>query len=129
MLIQAGTFISFAEALDLCLRQSIPLVFIALSIFAISLARSSSSQDHRSSKGWSRWGRNATESAVDYTKNDLLLGSPDPFFWFLVPLFGLVSVGICVVMNYALMGVTHILSMVYDLVAFRPAWIFSEDRR
>ncbi|KAI9885731.1 MAG: mitochondrial membrane protein [Watsoniomyces obsoletus] len=127
----AGTFISFAEALDLCLRQSIPLVFIALSIFAFSLARSSSSQDHRSSSssGWSHWGRNSTESAVDYTKNDLLLGSPDPFFWFLVPLFGLVSVGICVVMNYTLMTLTHILSMIYDLVTFRPAWISNEDRR
>ncbi|KAL9095228.1 MAG: hypothetical protein Q9165_002484 [Trypethelium subeluteriae] len=58
--------------------------------------------------------RNATESASDFTQNDLLLGSQDPFFWFLVPLFGLISVGVCVLINYATLIITHGLAFVYS---------------
>ena len=60
--------------------------------------------------------RNATESAVDFTQNDLLLGSQDPFFWFLVPLFGLISVGVCALMNYATLIITYILAFVYSRI-------------
>ena len=62
-------------------------------------------------------GGNATESITDYTKNDLLLGSQDPFFWFLIPLFGLVGAGACVAVNYVTLGVVHVLGLVYSLVA------------
>lgn len=124
-----GTFVSFAEGLDLCLRQSLPLVFVALSIFAITLARGNSQQPQETSSGFLSWRRNATESIVDYTKNDLLLGSPDPFFWFLVPMFGVISVGGCIILNYLVMGLTYTFSVVYDALVSRPGWLRNEDRR
>jgi len=59
---------------------------------------------------------NATESIVDYTRNDLLLGSPDAFFWFLLPFFGVISIGLCIAINYAALTVTHIFTFVYSKV-------------
>ena len=61
------------------------------------------------------WSSNATETVIDYTKNDLLLGFQDPFFWFLVPLFGMVGVGICVAVNYALLAITTLLAAIYSV--------------
>lgn len=59
---------------------------------------------------------NATESIIDYTRNDLLLGSPDTFFWFLLPFFGIISIGLCIAINYAALTVTHIFTFVYSKV-------------
>ncbi|KAI9846615.1 MAG: GPI inositol deacylase [Sclerophora amabilis] len=124
-----GIFMSFTEAMDLCLRQSLPLVLLALSFLAMSLARASSGPARSSPGGLFNWHRNATESAVDFTKNDLLLGSQDSFFWFLVPLFGLISVGVCVLVNYAAISVTYLLSVGYGFVAAKPGWVRNDDRR
>lgn len=115
--------------MHLCLKSSLPLLIVALTFFALSLAVSSSAPLKPSSTGWFHWGGNATESAIDFTKNDLLLGSRDPIFWFLVPLFGLVSVGLCVVINYAALGITWILYIPYDLLTPRPAWAKHDDGR
>ena len=128
---RTGYFVAFSEVLDLCLRKSIPLVFLALSVFAVSLA-SSGSQPHvveQPSKGIFSWRRNATEPAVDFTQNDLLLGSQDPFFWFLVPLFGLISVGACVLLNYIVMGTTYVFSVGYGALVSRRGWIPYDDKR
>jgi hypothetical protein len=125
-----GVFVSFAEALDLCLRKSIPVVFVVLSIFAVSVARTASNYSRSApSGGITSWRRNATESAIDFTKNDLLLGSQDPFFWFLVPAFGLISVGACVVLNYAALVIIHVLSVIYGILKPRRGWIPHEGRR
>jgi glycosylphosphatidylinositol deacylase len=123
-----GIFVSFSEGLDACLRQSLPLMLLALSLLAISLGRTSSAPQP-SSTSWFGWGGNATESAIDYTRNDLLLGSQDPFFWFLVPLIGVICVGVCVVVNYIALTLTYIVSVIYGLVAVRPAWVRNDDRR
>ena len=56
---------------------------------------------------------NATESFLNFTKNDLLLGSHDAFFWFLVPMFGLISVGVCIVLNYVTLALTQLFTWVY----------------
>lgn len=106
------------ESMDFCFRTSMPLLFLALTVLGISLAASSTAK----STGWSNWGTNATESAVDYTKSDLLLGSQDPIFWFLVPMFGLLSASFCVVINYAALGVVCLLQMPLRLLALRPKW-------
>jgi GPI inositol-deacylase len=105
---KTGIFITFFESLDLCLRSSLPVLFSAMTLFSLSMANSSSS-----SGSMMPWGGNATETAIDYTKNDLLLGSSDPFFWYLVPLAGLIGAGACVLVNYAALGLIHILYLLY----------------
>lgn len=125
----SGIFITFAESLDLCLRSSIPLLLLALTFFAISLTISSAEPAQPTSAGWFSWRRNITETAIDFTKNDLLLGSQDPIFWFLVPLFGLLSVGACVGVNYAALGLTNLFYLPYTYLTARPTWVRVEDFR
>ena len=115
--------------MDLCLRSSLPLILLALSFLAMSLALSSSVPPRPASPGFFSWKKNSTESAIDYTKNDLLLGSQDPIFWFLVPLLGLISTGLCVLVNWAALGVTALLYMPYSLLISRPAWTRAENER
>ena len=115
--------------MDLCLRSSLPLLLLALTFLAMSLAASSSAPPQPNSTVFFHWQVNATESAVDFTKNDLLLGSQDPSFWFLVPLFGLVSAGFCVVLNYVALGATWLFYLPYNLLAAKPTWAKLEDGR
>jgi glycosylphosphatidylinositol deacylase len=126
---ETGIFMSFSESLDLCLRQSLPLVLGALTCLSVSLAQASSAPPHSSSTGFWGWGGNATETQIDFTKNDLLVGSQDPFFWFMVPLIGLVCVGACVLINYAALAITHMFSILYSLLSVKPAWLRNEDKR
>jgi glycosylphosphatidylinositol deacylase len=126
---ESGYFMSFSESLDMCLRQSLPLVLLALTFLSISLAQSSSAAPQPTSSGFWSWGSNATESQIDFTKNNLLVGSQDPFFWFMVPLIGLVCVGACVIINYAALAVTHLFGILYGLLSVRPAWLRNDDRR
>lgn len=98
-------------------------------MLAFSLSISGASRPKPASTGLFGQRGNATESAIDFTKNDLLLGSQDPFFWFLVPLFGLISVGICVLVNYAVLALTNIFYLPYNYLAARPAWVRVEDIR
>src|ERR1700723_365755 len=99
---------SFSESLNQCLRSSLPVSFIALTFLAMSLARASQEPPRQPGHWLTRsWSGNATEIIIDYTKNDLLLGSQDTFFWFLVPLFGVICIGICVAVNYLALGLTH----------------------
>ncbi|KAI9785041.1 MAG: GPI inositol deacylase [Candelina submexicana] len=126
---ETGVFRSFSESMGLCLRTSLPVFLLALSCFALSLARSSAVSPKPASSGLLGWHRNATEPAINYERNDLLLGSQDPFFWFLVPLFGLVSVGVCVLVNYGALGIIHVLSAICSLFPFRPSWIRYDERR
>lgn len=123
-----GIFIPFAESLDLCLRQSLPLVLAALTCLSVSLAQESSAPPRPSFSWWGLAG-NATESQIDYTKNDLLVGVQDPFFWFMVPLIGLVCVGVCVVINYATLAITQVLCSLYGWLSFKPAWVRNDDKR
>lgn len=122
-------FITFSESIDLCLRSSLPLLLLALTFLATSLAMANSSPRGTNSGSPFVWGGNATESAIDFTKNDLLLGSQDPLFWFLLPLFGLVSTGFCVVLNYVALGVTWILYIPYYLLTARPGGAKYEEGR
>lgn len=120
----SGIFISFSESLDLCLRQSIPLMLVSLTF--LSLSSGSPSQSGNASF-W-HW-RNSTSSAVDFQQNDLLIGTQDYVFWFLIPLIGIVCVGVCVLLNYATLALTYILSTALNLLSFRPGWIRNEERR
>jgi len=118
---------TFAESMNRCLRTSLPLLLLAMSFLASSLATSSHSPNSRS--GLLYWRQNATESAVDFTKNDLLLGSQDSFFWFLVPLFGIIAIGVCIALNYVVLAVVHIIAIASSLFIRRPAYIRIDEKR
>jgi len=111
LLTDTGIFMSFAESMDKCLRSSVPVLIFALTMFGIS---SASLGDYLSLIfGLFTCTQVATETILDFTKNDLLLGSQDAFFWFLIPLFGVISIGVCVMLNYAALLLTHLFAMVY----------------
>jgi glycosylphosphatidylinositol deacylase len=104
---------SFSEAMDQCIRTSLPVLFIALSFLSLSLANHASAPVGEEILGSQR---GATESFLAFTKNDLLLGSNDPFFFWLVPLFGVISVGVCIVINFIALAVTHIFTFCYTKI-------------
>ena len=117
------------ESMDSCLRTSMPLLFLALTFLAVSLAFSSVATPRATSKGWFGWRSNATESAIDFTKNDLLLGSQDPIFWFLVPMIGLVSVGLCIIINYITLGVISSLFIPFRVLMTRIPGLKNENAK
>jgi hypothetical protein len=101
-----GVFMSFTQSMDQCIRTSLPAIFIALTFFGVAVSKSSRSVWSRQLFGGLEDGN---ELNPDFTINDLMLGTPDPFFWFLVPLFAIISVGICIAANYLILLVIHIL--------------------
>ncbi|KAJ9657537.1 GPI inositol deacylase [Coniosporium apollinis] len=124
---ETGIFMSFSESINQCLKTSLPVLFIALTFLGTSLANASQGPLKAESHWLYGWSRNSTESALDYSANDLLLGSQDTFFWFLVPLFGLICVGICVAVNYAALAVTYVFTMIY--CSIRSVSLRSDDGR
>lgn len=110
---RTGVFMSFSQSMDQCLRTSIPAIVMALTFLAIALSKTTQGP-------WTRhWFSRSTgtdEDTIDFTVNDLMLGTADPFFWFLVPLFGLISVGICIVANYFVLSITYLVAFVYGRV-------------
>ncbi|ORY18521.1 GPI inositol-deacylase-like protein [Clohesyomyces aquaticus] len=124
---ETAIFMSFAEGLNECLRTSLPFAFAALTFLSISLA-GARHQTSKSAQHWLLNGRSSNSSdPFSYTNHELLLGSEDTFFWFLVPLFGLMCIGICVVVNYAALGLTYLLTLIYS--ALRSSSMRSEDGR
>lgn len=123
---RSGVFMSFAESTNQCLRSSIPVLFLALTFCGMSLASASQSSSHHGSRWFPSRNGNATETPIDFTKNDLLLGSQDSFFWFLVPLFGLMCTGVCVAINYLTLIVLHLFGTIYSWA--RPALRCDEGR-
>ncbi|KXT14208.1 hypothetical protein AC579_7553 [Pseudocercospora musae] len=111
-----GVFMSFTQSMDQCIRSSIPAIWVALTFFAIAVSKSSHSV-------WTRHllstSTGTSDQAIDFTVNDLMLGTSDPFFWFLVPLFAIISVGICIVMNYVVLMLTHVFALI---TAYTRPW-------
>lgn len=118
-----GVFITFTESLDKCLRTSLPILFLAMTLFATSVAQSATSVFRHNQLS------NSTEAVVDYTQNDLFLGSSDTFFWFLVPLTGLVSVGACIAVNYIVLAMTYPLSIFYSYLTTKTGYINHDETR
>ncbi|KAK8172760.1 GPI inositol-deacylase-like protein [Phyllosticta citrichinensis] len=112
---ETGVFMSFSESSNQCLRSSLPVLFIALTFFGMSFANAGHGPRHGSRRS-PFWSGNATESAIDYSKNDLLLGTQDSFFWFLVPLFGVITTGVCIAMNYLTLMTVHVLTVIFQFV-------------
>lgn len=101
---------SFSESMDVCLRTSLPFIFVALTFFAVSLSKASQGSWTR---GWLSFLTGTSQKSVDFNVNDLMLGTQDPFLWFLVPLFGVISVGICIAGNYFITILMHVFAFVY----------------
>ncbi|CAK7198265.1 GPI inositol deacylase [Sporothrix eucalyptigena] len=122
---ETGVFITFSESLDLCLRKSIPVVVAVLTVFSLSVGTPQAEQSPNTFWNW----RNATEVAIDFHKNDLLAGTEDPFYWFLIPLISVICIGVCTVVNYAALALTHVLGLVFSFAVLRPGWVRHDDRR
>lgn len=122
---ETGIFIPFSEGLDLCLRKSIPLLVAGLTFLSLSVGNPQYAQASTSFWDW----RNITSSIVDFSKNDLLVGTQDPFYWFLIPLISVVCVGTCTAFNYAALALTHLFGLLLSLASFRPGWVRHDNRR
>jgi hypothetical protein len=123
---ETGVFISFAESMDVCLRRTIPFVLLILSVVSWWLSASSVSPAHPTTDNW--YG-NGTIPAVDFKQNELLLGSRDPFFWFLVPFMGLISVGVTVVVNYLSLLTIQLCAWACALWSLRPSLLRWKEQR
>ncbi|KXX83419.1 GPI inositol-deacylase [Madurella mycetomatis] len=119
-----GVFISFSESLDLCLRQSVPLMLASLTFLTFS---TSNTTPPGNASFW-HW-RNGSSSAIDFHQNDLLIGTQDPLFLFLIPLIGVICVGVCTVLHYVTLALTHLLCAAFSLLSFRSGWVRNEDRK
>ncbi|KIX04217.1 uncharacterized protein Z518_07771 [Rhinocladiella mackenziei CBS 650.93] len=114
-----GVFISFSESLDQSLRLPLPVLLLSMTFFATAFTTASSanlgSNSHLPNNG----------TTINFSQNDLLLGSQDTFFWFLVPLAGLLSIGACAVLNYAVLALLHVIVTLSRLVSQR--YVKSDD--
>ncbi len=109
----SGVFIPFSDSLDQSLRLPLPVLMLSMTFFATAFTTASSANLVPSAFSHN----NGT--TIDFAKNDLLLGSQDTFFWFLVPLAGLLSVGACVLLHYAVLGLLHLVVLTSGLVSNR----------
>jgi GPI inositol-deacylase len=112
---------SFAEGLNQCIRREIPILLSGLIFCAALLSNSEQPlQPTQDQPHWfDKYKSNATESMSDFTMNNLLLGSSDPVFWYLIPLFGVMSTGMCVAINYAVLGIESLLAIPASFIKFR----------
>ena len=115
----SGIFISFNDSLEQSLRLPLPILLLSMTFFATAFttthAPSINSPTHQ------------PNSTAHYNQNDLLLGSPDSFFWFLMPLCGLISIGICVVLNYVVLGLLNGFSILLSLFQKSNNYIKVDD--
>ncbi|KAK8059656.1 hypothetical protein PG996_009586 [Apiospora saccharicola] len=118
-----GVFVPFLDSLDMCLRQSLPLLFLSLTLLAMATGPVDSSKPGRF---WP-W-KNGT-AAIDFSQNDLLIGTSDPVFWFMIPMIGLVCVGVCTSLHYMAVLLISVCRVIYRYMTTRPAWVRYDDKR
>lgn len=105
-----GVFISFSDGLEQSIRLALPVLFLSMTFFATAFSTAGSMAQES--------GLAATNgTSVNYAANDLLLGSQDSFFWFLVPLAGLISIGVCAILNYLVLAIILVLCSITRLFA------------
>lgn len=116
-----GVFLSFMDGLDSCLRQSLPLLLLSLTLFGLSVSHSDSSTGS--------WIWKNVAGSVDFQQNDLLIGTADPFFWFLVPMIGVVCIGVCIGFHYATLLLTSIICTIYGLLTRNRTRTQRDDKK
>lgn len=122
---KTGIFVSFSESIDLSLRRSIPLLVLSMTMLSMSAGGVVSAGSELILGGRNRGSR----SPIDFHRNDLLIGTDEPFFWFLVPLIGTVCIGVCVVLHYITLTLTHIVAGMYYVVGASAATTISNEQR
>ncbi|KAI9167266.1 GPI inositol-deacylase [Paramyrothecium foliicola] len=122
---ETGIFISFTRALDLSLRHSIPLLLLSLTLLSLSLSGAS---DQNSGFPWISKAPVAPLTR-DFASNDLLVGTGDPFYWFLTPIIGVVSVGVCAALHFVMQALTHTFALLYGLLSSVSCTNNNENRR
>lgn len=120
-----GVFISFSESLDLSLRQSIPLLLLSLTLLSMSMGGATSV----GAGLWGNWRSWIPFWNATYHRNDLLIGTEDPFFWFLVPLIGIVCIGVCTTLHCVTLALTQIFSVLYGMFRAVPSASAVDDRQ
>ncbi|KAI0888846.1 PGAP1-domain-containing protein [Annulohypoxylon maeteangense] len=118
-----GVFIPFSESLDFCLRRSLPMLLLSMTLLSLSMGQSGSP----GSKSLSFWQNNT--GIINFAQNDLLVGTSDPFFWFLIPMIGIICVGVCMGLHYVAQILTWLLSTIYSWVSARPVIQLQEKKR
>lgn len=115
----SGVFISFNDSLEQSLRLPLPVLLLSMTFFATAFTNTHSLPN----------GSNARQpnGTINYNQNDLLLGSQDAFFWFLVPLSGLISIGACAVLDYLVLGLLQGFSVVLALFSNTNGYIKIDD--
>ncbi|KAJ8124976.1 hypothetical protein O1611_g8665 [Lasiodiplodia mahajangana] len=109
-----GTFVSFSESLGSCIRRSLPMLLLSMTFLSLSIGQSGPMDQGAA------WTWRSSTSTIDFAHNGLLVGTTDPFFWFLIPLIGIVCVGVCVVLHYIALTLISLLSVIYGWV-FAPS--------
>ena len=105
----SGVFITFMDALDQSLKAPLPILLLSMTLFASAFTKAHHNGFHMPGTF------NGTEGIIDYTSNDLLLGSQNNFFWFLVPLAGLISIGACIAINHVILALVSLFAIVHNL--------------
>jgi hypothetical protein len=111
-----GLFMSFSETLDSCLYRSLPTLVGFLTALSL-LGGSGSSDVVEPDVFWK--GMNGT-SLIDFHQNDRLSGTRDPFFWFLIPLFSVASLGICVILHFVTVALTQVIGIAHGVFCAAP---------
>lgn len=120
-----GVFVSFSESLEMSLRRSIPLLLLSLTLLSVSL---SGTMVFFANPAWGPKTSTGVPS-IELHQNDLLVGLDDPFFWFLMPLIGIVCTGVCTVVHFLVLTLTWLLAFLYGLFATVTASFKSESQR
>jgi glycosylphosphatidylinositol deacylase len=114
-----GVFISFAEGLNQCLRRDIPVALVIILASTIFIGNPSRYPGEPS--WYDVYKGNSTGSVSDLAMNNLSFGHPDPFFWFLIPIFGIICAGLCIAINYTVLGITYTLTLLLSRIRFFSA--------
>ncbi|KAI2619965.1 PGAP1-domain-containing protein [Hypoxylon sp. NC1633] len=118
-----GVFVPFSESLDFCLRRSLPMLLLSMTLLSLSMGQSSSTGSN------SVWFWQNGTAGIDFAQNDLLVGTSDPSFWFLIPLIGIICVGTCFALHYVVLILTWLLSTIYSWIFARPVIQQQEKKR
>lgn len=104
---EAGIFMSFSQGLDQSLRRSIPLLLACLtllsSLFGSFTRQEGASQSLSKDRGFHR--------------NELLLGTEDFLFCLLIPLIGMVCVGVCTILHCVMVCFTRALGLLFGSIS------------
>ncbi|RDA85600.1 hypothetical protein CP532_0902 [Ophiocordyceps camponoti-leonardi (nom. inval.)] len=107
---KTGVFLSYSESLDLSLRRSVPLLLLCLTLLPSSVGLSSIV-----GMFWKRQGSAQLAAGSSFHRNDLLIGTEDLLFCLLIPLIGIVSVGVCMMLHCVMVCFTRALSLLLGL--------------